>query len=238
MRTTTEQAELALAYLAQSWPTLLELKHPGTPRRWTETVRWSEMPAELGAPAPATPSPAVLSVLDLTARVVDVVGDVARTVQDVLEQHDPQHNTPPGRPAESVMLDPLPWIRFVARHLRSADFADARTGPWALDRLERVQREVARLLGDSQQVGQTLNAVCPWCRGRSERRPTGGARTLMVVVPEPEDDEEPLIVCVGVNCDPPPSACSRRDRYGQPAWGEREWDWLARQVLPVEAGER
>lgn len=44
----------------------------------------------------------------------------------------------------------------------------------------------------------------------------------------PEEDE-PLVVCRGLNCAPPSSACGFRHR-GQPAWPIREWDWLSKML--------
>ena len=93
-------------------------------------------------------------------------------------------------------------------------------------------------LGDLED-GHTLNAICPFCLGRSPRNPVGGARTLRIRMVEvkhrkPEGDEhvidEPVVVCESGTCTPFAAEVSRWVK-GKPAWPWPEWEWLAQRLL-------
>lgn len=240
----TEPYDLAgaLDYLAEAWPMLIELKTPGTRRRWQDQRRAvaAAAPELIPSPVPGTapaPAPVVVSMLDLTHRVAAAAAELEATLVELLDP-DP---VPPFAPVywprlgvrSSAYADPRPHLAFVARYLTTAQVADARTVPWVLGVVRPIRDAVEQALGE-QRAGQELAAICPWCLGRTPAHPTGGARTVQVLVPtDDDDDREPLIVCTGLNCTPPESACGSRDERGRPAWREREWDWLARQLLPA-----
>lgn len=243
MTNPTARAIAALAYLERSWPLLVEVKTPGTPRRWTERRPRGARPTvdRLLATAAPSPAPVVLSVLDVTQRLSALAAELAATVAAVIDPCPVPETDPPhahlARVPSSAFVDPRPHLAFVRAHLDEADELDDRTVPWVLDLADRVVHAVERALGEVR-VGQTLAALCPWCGGRTEQAPAGGERTLQVLLPDDDDeDDEPLIVCTGVSCEPPPNACGQRDR-GRPAWPEREWDWLARMLHPVAGADR
>lgn len=240
-------------YLIASWPTLVTLRTPGSSRRRPpsrhevteaqrvrgELLRMQERleerrARELGVqPVPQTgpiPAPAALDVLDLLAEFAAVAFDVAETVAQVAGIDRPPQ-------VESSWTDPRPYLQLTRAWLQVADDVDELTMPWVARQLRPLADRVATQLGEVHD-GQLLDALCPWCQGRTERRPNGGERTLVVYARGSRLDQAtghgdgPVIVCRGVNCDPPTSSCGTRVG-SHPAWPEREWDWLAKQLLPT-----
>ncbi|MFF2621224.1 hypothetical protein [Oerskovia jenensis] len=240
-----------IAYLISSWPSLVELRVPGTSPRRTTGHRMSDRQREAlarlvraerddarepGAVPGSGPRqvPVAVGILDALARFASTAYDVAEHVAQVVGIDRPEG-------IGSVWQDPRPHLEVVRTWIASAARVDPETLPWAVDLFHALADSVATLLGEVH-GGQVLDAMCPWCSGRG---PGGELRTLVVLVPLTRDEQaakeldatdpdlvEPLIVCRGTNCTPPPSACGAFHR-GWPAWGEREWDWLAKQLLPV-----
>ncbi|MEN1976888.1 hypothetical protein [Cellulomonas olei] len=199
-------------YLIDAWRPLVELGVPGT------------SPRRLAAPAP-------LDLLDLLARFVSVCAEVAETVAQIagVERLDA---------SASLHVDPRPYLSHARTWLKVAQDANDTTEAWVAEQLHRLADAVAAHLGELAD-GQVLEALCPWCHGRSERRPTGGDLTLTVYArgPRPgsggEALRDPMVVCRGTNCEPPPNECGHTVG-GHPAWPDREWDWLAARLLPVD----
>lgn len=223
-----------LDYLVEAWPALVVLKIPGSARSWVETPRragvLSEADAErLGKKGVPRPAPADVGVLDLLARIAATADDLARTIVVTAEldnlEADPPIYAEEFLPTTSVTADPRPWMRTTATWLAEAHDADARTLPWVEGQLAPLIAAAARLLGDVRD-GQVMNGICPWCYGATSSGV--GERTMQIHYPVTEDDE-PLVICRGVNCSPPSSACGSRFR-GQPAWPIREWDWLSKML--------
>ena len=245
-------------YLIDSWRPLVELGVPGTrQRRLMRPRRPSEEMAEQAArehaedtaerrkagyvPGPRRlPAPAPLHLLDLLARFVSVCADVAETVAQIagVERLDAP---------VSAHVDPRPYLVHARAWLKVAQEADDTTEAWVAEQLHRLADAVAAHLGELAD-GQVLEALCPWCGGRSEKRPTGGDLTLTVYARGPRAATEPpaetkpgekakerppMIVCRGTNCAPPDGECGNRIG-GLPAWPDREWDWLAARLLPVD----
>lgn len=246
-----------LDYLIGSWPALVTLSTPGSTKRrpvgrheisdaqrahravlaMQERIEDRKRAKELGCvPVPPTgpiPAPAALGVLDLLARFVMVASDVAETVADTAGVDRPPQ-------VESSWTDPRPYLQLARAWLTVADDVDSRTVPWVGLQLRPLADQVATQLGEVHD-GQLLDALCPWCRGRTERRPNGGERTLVVYArgsrleqAEGQRKDGPVIVCRGVNCEPPEQSCGTRIG-SHPAWPEREWEWLAKQLLPTSA---
>jgi len=243
-------------YLADAWPALVTLRVPSSGRRRPpgrrdvseaqrlhaavlaiqERMEDRQRAVEVNAmPVPPTgpiPAPAVIAVLDLLALFVATAADIAETVARVAGVDAPPQ-------VESSWTDPRPYLKFARTWLTVADGADDRTMPWVAKTLRSLADRVATQLGEVYD-GQLLDALCPWCGGRTERRPTGGERTLVVYARQSRRDAEgtkhegPVIVCRGVNCTPPESACGT-SVGAHPAWPEREWDWLSKQLLPTTA---
>lgn len=244
-----------LDYLTGAWPNLVTMKIPGTGRRRpagrhevsdAQHVREAELAAREaeedratrhGAlPVPPTgpiPAPAAPNVLDLLARFASVAEEVAVAIAQTAGI-----DRPPA--VESAWTDPRPYFQFARAWLTVADAADDRTMPWVAEQLHPLADAVAAALGEVHD-GQVLDAVCPWCGGRTER--SDRQRTLVVfargarraqIEKDTTSSEGPVIVCHGVNCEPPTSSCGMRVG-DHPAWPEREWEWLAKHLLPVVA---
>ncbi len=223
-----------LDYLTEAWPALVVLKIPGPPRTWVETPRRAGVltaadAERLGKKGVPRPAPADVGVLDLLARISTTIDDVARTVVVTAGLDNPDANPPIHAeeflPHVPAAVDPCSWMRTTATWLAEAHDNDDRTVPWVEQQLAPLVSAAARLLGDLRD-GQVMNGICPWCYGAT---PVGvGERTMQIHYPESEDDE-PLVICRGLNCAPPSSACGSRFR-GQPAWPIREWDWLSKML--------
>ena len=248
-----------LDYLVEAWPDLVTMGVAAGGRRRLPSSRRHRPDAVVLAQAaearaellerrqigwvPGTgkhPAPVDVDMLDLIRDVVAAAEDLALTITQTAGVDRPSHVT-------SVWEDPRPWLLSARAWLTAADEVDDLTVPWARSVLAPVVRRVASTVGEILD-GQVIDALCPWCRGRSEKRPNGGERTLMVAAPgqastgarpeatAPGQGDGPLVVCHGTNCAPPDSACGRRLR-GMPAWPEREWDWLAKQLLPLDGAD-
>jgi hypothetical protein len=82
--------------------------------------------------------------------------------------------------------------------------------------------------------GQLLDALCPWCDGRTTTAPAGGARTLRVRMLA---DGRPAVVCEGT-CEPPEHDVGAEWR-GRPAWPlEAEGAWLAGRIEHADEARR
>ncbi|MGB3771726.1 MAG: hypothetical protein WBF79_01945 [Rhodococcus sp. (in: high G+C Gram-positive bacteria)] len=216
-----------LDYLIDAWPSVVHAKIPGSERSWVETPRrgvLTEMDAErMGKQGVPRKAPTIVGVLDLLHQFAHSADEVARTVVDVAGLDTS------FLPLDAASKDPRPWLLVVKTWLDSADKRDSRTIPWVHDQMTALTVQVERLLGDVRD-GQVMNGVCPWCRGRLQDGGTEG-RTLRIHYPNGRDEnDEPLIFCFGVNCNPPQAACGTRFR-GKPAWNIREWDWLSAQLI-------
>lgn len=196
-------------------------------------------------PLGESPAPMDLSVLDL---LVDVL--------TMADHHDDLVSTAAGvEPLPSALshfADPAPYLWHVDVHLARAGRcveacalpggcghpspADvAKTVHEACEALVFRARSMLGLVTD----GQLLDALCPWCGGRTSKHPVGGARTLRVkMLPVVNnatgtDEEIPAIVCEG-NCSAPTSDYGLVWR-GHPAWHSGEWDWLVKRIEKAAA---
>lgn len=229
-------------YLVSSWPGLVTLAVPSTSSRRPavgrrdqsedararreEEAREDRAAARLPGAVPGTgpvPAPAHVGLLDLLARIVSVAADVAETVTQTAGVERPA-------PPTSSWVDPRPYFIAARLWLQAAQLADERTVPWVAQQVGPLVVEVARMLGEVHD-GQVLDALCPWCKGRTAQGE--GRRTLVVQLPRTENpDHGPVIVCRGDGCEPPLDKCGMRVG-GRPAWNEREWDWLAKLLDPL-----
>lgn len=215
-----------LAYLAESWPMLVTLKVPGTARSWVERPRrpgvlTAEDVERMGPQGVPRPAPADVAVLDLLWQIQHAADEIVRLLAEVTGTG--------GTPHRPASVDPRPWLVVAGDLLPAAHAVDDRSAPWVSARLRPMVSTTARLLGDVRD-GQALDGVCPWCGGLTERG--RGERTMVVRYPDARlGEDEPLIVCRGLGCEPPSSACGQR-HSGHPAWPRREWDWLAQQLQP------
>lgn len=238
--------EADLAYLADAWQWLACLTPRGTQKRWAQFRRPLIATRELesfGLSGVPRPTPADVSVLDVLAQLSHTAAWIVRELMHVvpLVPQRPEIWLP-GRPAS---VDARPWLRLALHWLPAAD-ALTRTDDdpiveWVEARLTQLVGDVARLMGDVRD-GQELAGICPWCGGRTSPVKTGQP-TMRVHYPheqlaeplrldelQPDEVAQPLIVCHGLNCSPPWTACGTKWR-GKPAWNIREWDMLARRLM-------
>ncbi|MGN8245248.1 hypothetical protein ACTHAM_002367 [Cellulomonas soli] len=246
-------------YLLGAWPLLVELGVPSTsgrarilpPRhhlseraRERAALEAREDRAEARKPGYAAPGkhavPVNVPLLDLLAVFVATASDVAETVTQCAGVERPPSPS-------SAWTDPRPYLVRARTWLEPACDADDRVRPWVAEQLHGLADSIAAHLGEVHD-GQVLEALCPWCLGRSERRPTGGDLTLVVHDRMSRAEQEAgaadpergttLIVCRGMNCTPPDSDVGAwegpQDGPRRPAWPVREWDWLAQRLLPVD----
>ncbi|PFG19855.1 hypothetical protein ATL40_1431 [Serinibacter salmoneus] len=238
-----------LDYLEEVWPDVVELRVPsnrarGVGRRHRSDhaveaarVRAVAEAVERAAPGAVVPPgvrpvPVDVGALDLMAQIAGAAEWACSSVVQAagVEQLDP---------VGSVYVDPRPYLRRARAWLTGAHEAEPEFLLGNLDSiLAPVVMSTAAFLGDILD-GQVLDAVCPWCGGRTASAPVGGQRTLRVVCPGgrlrgdgERDDRPPMVVCFGENCEPGPREVGMVFG-GRPAWPEREWDWLSKQLREV-----
>jgi hypothetical protein len=228
----THPALRDLDFVLDHWPDLLEQRLKGTPRPWREPTMSPEARAQSDARAKAErherstiapgehPAPMHLDVVDVIVDVVATADELSECVAGALAQAPLPH-------ASSAYADPTAHLR----HVRANITAVGEAGVYNQALAEHIGEEVRRIASDVALAlrllrdGQVLRAHCPWCGGRDEKHPTGGARTLRVH----ETSAGPLLVCHGGACEPPEQDCGTRWR-GMPAWHEGEWAWLAQRM--------
>lgn len=220
--------EFVIAY----WPDLVEQRLPGTARPWRQPELSPEARAELDHQARLeradrspdawgeTPAPVDVGVLDLMADIVWDADEAAGLVADAIM-------CPRLPPPSTAYADPRPWLDFAARHVGDAA-VDFSVDSLARGMVDAIARALC-LVYD----GQRLDVICPWCEGRTEAAPVGGARTWRV---RQLPGDLVAIVCEGA-CEPPSKSVGTWWR-GQPCWPVSEWDWLAKQVTAADERER
>lgn len=129
-------------------------------------------------------------------------------------------------PVRSRLADPRPYIRFLIAQLPAAEVAQPGLSSRVQDRARDLVDGAAEVLGLVVD-GQELKAVCPWCNGRTDTHPIGGAYTLRIR--NYLGFDSPLVVCEGGHCEPPEADCGQWVR-GRPAWLQSEWEWLADRI--------
>lgn len=179
-----------------------------------------------------TPAPFDLDVADLLAEIMATADSLAdRVCWAVMRPVDP--------PAVSAFADPTRFLRLVVKWLPLAATVDEALAGYVEGRCDSLvfrAHGLLGLLGD----GQLLDALCPWCDGRTSATPTGGARTLRIRAQLPvgqrnlakvdPKDVGWFVVCEGGLCEPPDADCGARLR-GRPAWPlSSEGEWLAQRL--------
>lgn len=217
-----------LRFVIEYWPDLSEARLPGTARPWRQPELTPDQRAEqdhaarierlerTGLALGEAPAPVDVAVLDLLGEIVWNADEVAGLVADGIM-------CPRLAPPTTALADARPFLDFAARHW---DWAEV-----DVDTYHEIARMVGDMVGRLARAlclvydGQRLNVICPWCEGRTEAAPVGGARTWRV---RQLPGDLVAIVCEGI-CEPPAKDVGTWWR-GQPCWPVSEWDWLAGRV--------
>jgi hypothetical protein len=203
---------------------------PGTARPWRASTISAARRAELDAEAHLERversgiAPGE-SLAPYSLEISDLLVDILIAADMLAEQVAQAAGVDRLPPASSSYADPRPYLDHSRRHLLSAADGDPGLIGAVLRCCEALSDRAAVLLGHVSD-GQTLDAICPWCGGRTEAKPVGGAKTLRVRTLPNTSPPEPVVVCEGGLCEPPSSDCGTWVR-GRPAWRQHEWDWLA-----------
>jgi hypothetical protein len=235
--TLTSHVIADLEWVIAYWPDLTEARLPGTARPWRQPELTPDQRAERDHQARIeraeradwalgeSPAPVDVGVLDLLASLVWDADTIAERVSW-------EAGIEPLAPPSSAFADARPYLAFAVKHLPAITSADP-----------EVMHEVARMArGMVQQIaralclvydGQRLDVVCPWCQGRTELAPVGGAKTWRV---RQLPGDLVAIVCEGV-CEPPARDVGTWWRR-MPCWPVHDWDWLAKQVAASDKRER
>lgn len=231
-----------LRWVRDRWEDVHEMRLRGTPRPWREPTISPEARAELdrqariekvdreGLTMGESPAPVHVDVLDVLSDILMRADMLAEHMAQTIGVERLDH-------ADSAFADAAPFLTFIDLHL-TVFIEDDADGLEAVSQVAReLKSEMAQVLGEIYD-GQLLSGLCPFCDGRDERHPTGGARTLkvrLVWLPRPEDRDhhEPCIVCTSGTCEPSESECGLWVK-GAPAWPLAEWDWLAKRLGHAE----
>jgi len=229
-----------LTWITESWPDLYQLRLPGSRRRaprrpMSRSAR--ERADELARTEKAEQGLSVLGagrapmnvgVLDALARLLadaveldEYVTATAGVVDDV---------APPSTAYDFEAIGRV--LAHTAAHLSLSAAADAGVLGEAEAAVKRMRSALEGALEDVVD-GYMLSTVCAWCHGATSTAPAGGEQTLVVKVVA----GQPLIVCRGEWCEPPPEDCGTW-LFGRPAWRDAEWEWLARRLAPGNAEAR
>lgn len=248
-----ERAAADLRLVATYWPGLAELRDPQAARPYRTPAITAERRAELDHEARLEraertnlmpgehPDAARADVLDLmVALLIDA--------EQLAERVSLAAWAPVLPPPSTAFADPTPYLERAAAYLPAVD----------LDVTADVAHQARAMLAQLGRAltltydGQRLDVICPWCQGRTDTAPVGGAKTwrvrdLLAALRCEHGKPERLtcqqcpqniaIVCDGGMCDPPSKDVGTWWR-GMPAWPIYEWDWLAKQVTAAEQRER
>lgn len=238
-----------IQYLTNHWPDLKALLVHGTVRDWrhgyaelTDAARierdkqaWLDRHDTEGQTHGEAPAPLNLGILDLlteTLMTCDLLHErVAQTVGHPRLDH-----------AASIGDDPRRFLAYIEVLLPEA----CETDPDVLDAAaEKVSRLRSRMMVETGEIrdGQALEAICPFCVGRTTKTPTGGAKTLRIrlvparaAVSTTADETEPVIVCESGTCQPFDAEVSHWVK-GAPAWPMPDWSWLSQRLIdPRDVG--
>lgn len=226
---TPDQLTAMLHEVIDLWPDYVDSRHKGTPRVLTNALSPTTGRHDDGMRGyGSTPAPLHLDVLDVISTVVASADTLAEHIAHTLG-----HEPPPA--AASAYADPRPHLAHCAHHLAAACQADPDMADAARARIIPMHTRVLGGLGLLVD-GQLIDAICPFCIGRTYERPAG-VRTLRVrVIPSRHvraelGEVEPVVVCEN------PAGCTVlasevgmwvRDR---PAWPMAEWEWLAARLI-------
>lgn len=219
-----------LEWVIEYWPDLVESRLPLTtkPLRQTRTFTRDEKDLRDGQAAierhfrnslawGESPAPVDVDILQTLLDVVVYADDLAAEL-------GPECMCPVLAPPGLGDLDARPWLSYALARLHELP-DEWHEYAWPV--VERMHERAARCLAEIYH-GQTVKVFCPWCDGRTQDAPVGGAYTWQVeVLP----NNQVAIVCRGVNCNPPVEHVATW-LWGQPCWPITSWGKLAAHVIP------
>lgn len=222
-----------LEWLIAYWPDLVVARLPGTARPWRQPQLTPERRAELDAQARierAERSDVALgeSPAPVDVAILDVMAGVLWDAADIAEQATGAAGVERLEPPSTAYADARPYLECAVKMLPAV--------PWVADEVAATARLMVGAVAHALCLvydGQSLDVVCPWCGGRTEVAPAGGARTWRV---RQLPGDLVAIVCGGL-CEPPSKDVGTWWR-GRPCWPVAEWDWLAKRVTAAERHER
>lgn len=234
---TVARSELAqavsesLVWVAHFWEDLAESRLPGTARPWRQPHLTGEQADERDQQARIErlervalmpgehPAPVDVGVLDTMASILWDATVIADQVSRDINRMNLAHPS-------TAYADARPYLDYAAAHITD-DLAE-----WAQPIVARMVDQMATALALVLD-GQLLDVTCPWCHGRTEQAPVGGARTWWVhVLP----GGQIAIVCTGL-CEPPAREVGTWWQ-GKPCWPLGDWEGLAKRVQTAETCER
>src|SRR4051794_34388043 len=119
------------------------------------------------------------SPVPLDLDVADLLAEIMATADDLADRVALAAWRPVGAPAGSAFADPSPCLDVIVAALPVAAVRDPGLPGLIEGRCDGLIYRAHRLLGLLGD-GQLLNAVCPWCGGRTSGAPVGGAKTMRV----------------------------------------------------------
>ena len=225
-----------LEWVIEYWPDLIEARLPLTtkPLRQTRTISREEKDLRDAAAHMERyfrnnlawgESPAPVDV-----DILQTLLDVMVYADDLAAELGPEVLCPILAPPTLGQLDARPWLSYALARLW--ELPDE-WSEWVWPRVERIYTRTAGALAEIYH-GQVVKVVCPWCTGRTEEDPVGGAHTWKVeVLP----NNQVAIICHGVNCNPPADQVGTW-LWGKPCWPITTWTKLAKHVMPEQERAR
>jgi hypothetical protein len=228
----------ALRETADRWDDLAQTRLRGTPRPWRQSTIPEEARAEMDRRARQeraeaddrapgySAAPLHLDVLDLMAGILMAADLLHEQVAHTLGHPTLAH------PA-SAYADPRPYLAYSLELLPEAW---AQLGQHAHEEATRMRDTVLLTLGEMHD-GQMLDAICPFCIGRTYRKPAGELTLRVRVIPDRRraGHTEAVVVCENPDgCTPFSSECGLWVN-GRPAWHQAEWEWLAQRLIATRA---
>lgn len=231
-----------LEWVIAYWPDLTESRLPGTARPWRQPEMSPEQRAERDHAArierqeraafalAETPAPVDVGVLDLLA---SLLWDADTIHEHVAQAAGIERLDPPS----TAFADARPYLEYAAKWLPAIPYDLAAGDIPVVDEVARLARGMKQQIAHALCLlydGQRLDVECPWCSGRTEAAPVGGAKTWRV---RELPGDLVAIVCESGTCEPPSKDVGTWWR-GRPCWPVSEWDWLAKQVTAADGRER
>lgn len=229
-----------LVTVRDRWPDLEEARLHGTPRPWQHTEMTEIARAERSRrdrQERADIARLRLPVMGYSRAPLHV--DILDTMAAILMDADLLHEAIAqaiGHPTlahpASAYDDPWPYLEYAIELLTEATETDRGMIVGAAEYAEAMERAMLVVFGEFHD-GQVLNAVCPFCCGRTFVKPAGEKTLRVRIVPDHRDETKTEVVVACENpdgCRPFAAECGMWVK-GRPAWPWSQWEWLSERLL-------